>query len=303
MNLSPTVAEKALNAWFVQQMAALAALTGSPTDLLRLCMQTTSDGSYEKYGWLGDVPGVRKWLGAKKFRELADFNYEIRNQPWYDGFMVDRNDLRDDKLGAYEQRVRDLPVKMEQFKRKLISLLISGGTSGKAFDGVAFFSNASGVRTIDNLLGGTGVDTLAHIRADLITVITTMAKFTDSEGDVQNLVPDVVVVPIAAAPDFNTVLGSSGDAASSNPALKNPFSQYGITVIGDARLDAGDANDWYAFCTKGILKPFILQIREDTRPVLDDTFVKSTRKLYYSAEMDGDAGYGLPQLAIKVVNS
>lgn len=301
MNLSPTVAEKALNAWFAQQQAAIAAQTGTPADMVNLAMRTTSDGAYEKYGWLGDIPGIRQWIGAKKFRELLDFNYEIRNLPFYGGFMIDKNDLRDDKLGAYEMRVRDLPVKMEEYKRQLISKLITGGTTGKAFDGIAFFSDATGVRTIDNLLGGTGVDTLAKIRADILQAIIAMAKFQDSNGDPMNIVPDTIVTPVAAVADFETVVGSNGDASSTNPALKNPFGKFNFTVISDPRLDAIDVNDWYMFCTKGIMKPFVLQIREDVRPVLDDTYVKMTKKLYYSAELDGNAGYGLPQLGIKMV--
>jgi len=43
-------------------------------------------------------------------------------------------------------------------------------------------------------------------------------------------------------------------------------------------------------------------IRDSPELVLDDTMVKRNRKLVYSGEMRGNAGYGFFQMGVKVVN-
>lgn len=301
--VSPTVFEKMANNWVAQQMAQFQAQAGSPTDVIRVAMQPPqSTGAYETYAWLGDIPLVKEWIGEKRARGLKDYGFTIRNKPFYDAIMIDRNDLRDDKVGAHELRIRDLPLRMEAHKRKMISDLAINGDVNTAFDAVAYFSNVSGARTIDNLLAGTGT-TLAQLKADLIAALVAMGKFTDSEGEVLNIMGDTIYCPLALAFDFTSIVKSAADASQSNPAVQNPFANYNLTVIGDARLDADDANDWYLFSTKGLLKPFILQEREAMRSVLDDTKVKSERMYYYSVEWDGNAGYGMPHLGVKTVNS
>jgi phage major head subunit gpT-like protein len=81
----------------------------------------------------------------------------------------------------------------------------------------------------------------------------------------------------------------------------NPVSDFGIQVIPMPQLE--DANDWYMFATDFPLRPFIFQNRRGVDTVLDDTEVARNRKLHYSAEMRGNAGYGFYQMAIKVTNS
>lgn len=301
MAVSPTVFEKMANVWVSQQIATLQAQAGAPGDLLNLALRTLSTGSYETYAWLAALPAVKQWLGEKKAKELKDFGMTIKNLPFYDAVAVDRNDLRDDRVGAYETMIRTLPEKMMQHWRNMISDLIKNGTSGLAFDGVAYFSNASGARVIDNLLAGSGVDTVAHVMTDIDSVVQAMMAFVDDEGEVLNIIPDTLVVPPAAKRVFDSVVFSTADPSSSNAGTRNPFADYGFRVIANAKLS--DANDWYAFCTKGQLKPFVFQEREALRSVLDDTRVKETRMYKYSVEWDGNSGYGLPHLGVKVVNS
>ena len=93
------------------------------------------------------------------------------------------------------------------------------------------------------------------------------------------------------------------EAVGSAPGAQtyNPLSKWIKEVIPLPSLT--DANDWYGFCASKAIKPFVYQNRKDPVPVLDDTEAKRNRKLYYGVEMRGNAGYGLPQLAVKVVNT
>jgi phage major head subunit gpT-like protein len=94
---------------------------------------------------------------------------------------------------------------------------------------------------------------------------------------------------------------SSNIITTGSGAQINPVSRWIKNVIVSPKLT--DANDWYLFAAGMPVKPFIFQSRKDVSSVLDDTQVKRNRKLDYSAELRGNAGYGFYHMAIKVVNA
>lgn len=295
--MNPTVLEKALRAEFNRQTSQLMNQSGANQDLASLFLPLDSKSSYEKYGWLGSVPQVRQWIGEKRAAKLKDYDFTIRNIPWEVTIEVDRRDFENDETGSHKVRVQDLATRMRKHPSKLASDLIINGTTNLAYDGTAFFANRS---VNDNLLAGTGV-TLALLDADLDTVQQTMMAFVDEAGEKQNIKPTVIVCPPALENKFLRLVMSKGDpTVSGGLDVFNPYSGK-YTIISDARLS--DTTDWYAFASNGLLKPFILQNRKNVEPVMDDSMVKRTRMYQFSGEWDGNGGYGLPSLAVKVVNS
>jgi phage major head subunit gpT-like protein len=297
---SPVVLEKALNASFQRAVSDLEGQSGANPSLVNIATQIPSSSSYEKYGWLGSVPSVREWLGAKRVGQLEDHDFTIRNKDFEVTIKLGRNDVEDDNIGAHQVRIRDLVQRVSAHPQKLISDLLINGDTGLAYDGVAFFSNVSGDRTIDNLLGGTGV-TLAQIQADIQSAITAMMSFSDEAGEPLNIMPNAIVCPVARMFDIQRAVMSAADpTASGGVETFNPLNGK-FTVIGDARLDADDANDYYVLATQYALRPFILQVRQQARPEMER--IPLTKDWAYSGIMRGNAGYGLPHLAVKIVNS
>jgi phage major head subunit gpT-like protein len=183
---------------------------------------------------------------------------------------------------------------------KLINEVVIAGTTDLAYDGVAFFSNVSGVRTFDNLLAGTGI-TLATLKADLIAALVAMAKFTDDQGEILNITGNVIYCPIALKATFESLIFSAADpTATGGVNTFNPFHNK-FTVIGDARLDAADAKDWYLFATNEIVQPFIYQLRQNARPSMEKT--NHTKQWVYGSDYRSNVGYGIPHLAIKTVTA
>jgi len=302
MSLNPAVLDRMVQVGVQRQWAEVLQGRGSPNDIMRLAMSVPSTRKVEKYAWLQGIPAVREWIGEKRAKQLADYSFEINNADFEATIPIDRNDLDDDATGSFDIMIRLLVDAMSEKPRSLLSGLVTNGTSGKAFDGVAFFSNTSGARTIDNLLAGTGV-TVSALATDLDSVIQAMMAFTDEASEPLNIVPDTIYCPPALVAPFQRLVYSGTDPTASAQGTFNPFGGGKFTVIGDARLASSDANDWYAFKTNGVLKPFIWQERSAPKGVLDDTRVKATRMYYASAEMRGNVGYGLPHLAVKVVNT
>lgn len=300
MAINPSVMEKGLNAIYQRAASQLETTAGATPELMNVATVVPSSSQYEKYGWLGDVPSVREWLGEARAGQLKDYDYTIRNRTFETSILINRDNMDDDQVGAFDARVRDLAQRIAAHPAKLISDLIINGDSNLAYDGLAFFANASGARTIDNLLGGTGT-TVAQIQADIQTAITAMMKFTNDAGEVLNIVPDTIVCPVAVSYNMMRAVMSAADpAVSAGVDTFNPLYNR-FRVIPDARLDGDDANDWYIFATGYAVRPFIVQNRESAQTEFER--VPNTRDYVYRAWMRGNAGYGFPHMAAKVVNS
>lgn len=290
--------EKGLKAAFDEAMAKMVA--GDPFALLGEALATPmpSTSASEKYGFLGDYPGVKEWLGDKTAGSLKDYNFTIPNKDWYDAIEIDRNEIEDDQLGRILPRLQGLVLSLKRWKGELIADLIINGTTYLAYDASAFFANRTAPN--DNLLAGTGV-TLATIKADLYSTRAAMMKFQSDTGKVIALPMDTVVVPPELEGVMLEAVMSPTNAGGAGYGVYNPASTWIKRVL--VLPNASDANDWYGFCTSFPLKPFILQNRKEPENVLDDTQVKRNRKLVYSAEMRGNAGLGLFHMGVKVVNT
>ncbi len=265
-------------------------------DIKSLAMTVPSSGPSETYGWLGDLPEVKEWIGDKELGDLESYSFEIKNRNWTTGIRIDRNEIEDAKVDVILPRVRAMPQAIRDHYADLIAELIENGITGLAYDGQAFFANRAAPN--DNLLAGSGV-TVANLQTDLNAARVAAMKFASERGKVLGVTLDTVVCPaeleFAMLQAINSDLAGAGGEKIYNP-LKNWFTRV-IALPG-----LSDESDWYAFCTTKLIKPFVLQMREEPRLVLDDSHVAKDRKLDYSAEGRHNAGYGLFQLAVKVVN-
>jgi phage major head subunit gpT-like protein len=286
----------------VEFMKALDELGKKPwmQELEALFLPTKSTAVSEKYGFFGDFPQVKEWVGPKTAAGLKDYDFTIKNKDWYNAVEVDRNELEDDQTGLLKSKVEAVVRGLADWKFDLLSQLIINGATGLAYDGIPFFSDATGDRLNDNLLAGTGATLISNIQVDLGSVRSAMMKFTSDTGRKLGIVPDTIVCP----PEIEVLMLQaihSNLAGAAGEQIHNPLSKWFKAVI--PLPDLADQNDWYAFCTTYVLRPFVFQERKAPTPVLDDTEVKKTRKLIFSGESRGNAGYGLPQLAAKVVNT
>lgn len=298
MLYNTSILEKGL---LTQYQQAYSAMIGQPhlAQVAELYTSVPSSAASESYAWLGDVPLVKEWIGDKTIGALKDYQYEIKNRDFYSGFGIDRNELQDEQISAITPRVQSLAAAVARWPWQLVTDLIINGTSGLAYDGNAFFANRTAPN--DNLLSGTG-SSVAQLRADITAARAAMMKFSSDAGRPMGLMMDTIVVPpelegpMLEAVRGNTVIAVGQDGGAFNPA--NGWIRNVITLP-----ELADTNDWYGFATGMPIRPFIFQVRSAATPVLDDTQEKRNRKLDYSVEMRGNAGYGFYQMGVKVVNT
>ena len=91
---------------------------------------TPSTTDSETYAWLGDIPGMREWIGDREIQNLTASDYTIKNKDFELTVGVDRNAIEDDKIGLYNPSVQMLGQSAAAHPDELIFALLAGSTAG-----------------------------------------------------------------------------------------------------------------------------------------------------------------------------
>jgi len=115
------------------------------------------------YGWLGELPGMREWLGPRVIHGLKDHDYRIVNQDFELTISVPRNHIQDDKLGTYGTRFSAMGRAAARHPEQLVWETLLAGFTYPCYDGQPFFdtdhpviAEDGSVGTVANTDGGTG---------------------------------------------------------------------------------------------------------------------------------------------------
>jgi len=83
----------------------------APSAYKQIAMTVPSTTREEIYAWLGQVPGMREWIGARVVRNLATHGFKIANKDFESTVGVPRNDIEDDRFGVFGPCCRSLAVR------------------------------------------------------------------------------------------------------------------------------------------------------------------------------------------------
>ena len=233
-----------------------------------LCNVVPSDGYDEAYGMLGNMPGVREWVGDRVFQELRATNFTIVNKHWEDSLLIKKTDIADDRMALYGPLMEDLAVEAAYHPDELFFETLVNGETEVCFDGQFFYDTDhswgdSG--TQDNDLTGaaaTGTTpTVAEAKAAFNTCRIAMQKFKNDQGKLLNR-------PITTGMSNLLLLCNVDFEHIFREALLAPLNATGGTnvvvdaprIISSAHLT--DTSKFYLFNLDGALKPFVFQARE-----------------------------------------
>lgn len=244
----------------------------------RVCTVVPSQGADESYGWMGDMPSVREWVGERRFKQLRSAGFTLVNKHWELSLEFQRTTIDDDRYGMIRPSLANMAVRARQHPDKLLFDLINAAGSSVCYDGQYFFDTDhawgdSGTQS--NLLtyaAATGTTpTAEEWRLSLEQAIVAMLGFKDDAGEylmqptakpIGNL---VAVVPLSqmgvATRALNQMfaLETSGSvvAATSNVLLERP------TLVPTPFYSV--AASWDLYNTGGPIRPFVFQDREPLR--------------------------------------
>ncbi|MFH0299815.1 Mu-like prophage major head subunit gpT family protein [Bradyrhizobium sp. 31Argb] len=129
----------------------------------RIATVVPSTSKSETYGWLGKIPNVREWLGARVVQNLSEASYTLKNRSFELTIGVDREDIEDDNLGIYTPIFASFGESVAAWPDQLCWPLLVAGFATNCYDGQFFFDtdhpvlDANGVpQSVANTDGGAG---------------------------------------------------------------------------------------------------------------------------------------------------
>ncbi|TNF21870.1 MAG: hypothetical protein EP318_06255 [Rhodobacteraceae bacterium] len=129
----------------------------------RVATTVRSTQKEQKYGWLGKLPNVRKWIGPRAVQNLSQHDYAIKEEPWEFTLGVDKDDIETDNLSIYTPMFTELGMSAEAHRQLLIFELLKAGFSTNCYDGQFYFDTDHPVLDADgneisvaNTDGGSG---------------------------------------------------------------------------------------------------------------------------------------------------
>ncbi|AZB57253.1 head protein [Cereibacter sphaeroides] len=118
------------------------------------------------YGWLGDFPKLREWVGDRVVKDMKASGYSIENKLFEATLGVQRTQIEDDQYGHYAPIAKSMGQEAAQHPDRLVQAVIGAGDTALCFDGQNFFDtdhpvyvNEDGtgaVTTVANTVAGAG---------------------------------------------------------------------------------------------------------------------------------------------------
>ncbi|MBN9066733.1 MAG: Mu-like prophage major head subunit gpT family protein, partial [Rhizobiales bacterium] len=116
-----------------------AGLGTAPSQYKRIATVFRSSTASNEYGWLGELPGVREWIGPRVIHGLNQYDYSIKNKSWEDTIAVNRDHIEDDNLGIYTPRFTALGRAVGSSYDTMSFALLKAGFSTLCYDKQNFF--------------------------------------------------------------------------------------------------------------------------------------------------------------------
>ena len=117
----------------------------------------------EDYGWIGEIPGMREWIGDRHIHNLSQHDYSIRNKDFELTVGVDRTRFEDDQYGIFTPMMESMGFEAKIHPAKLAFALLAAGFATLCYDGQYFFDtdhsvlDADGnVTSVSNMQAGAG---------------------------------------------------------------------------------------------------------------------------------------------------
>ncbi|MEZ5709720.1 MAG: Mu-like prophage major head subunit gpT family protein [Blastomonas sp.] len=94
------------------------------------------------YGFLGDLPIFRKWVGEKRIKQILEKVYQLINDPYEATLGVHKHQVADDSIGLYPKMFEGWGREGKQWMDRLRFQALAEGHQRECFDGQNFFDDA-----------------------------------------------------------------------------------------------------------------------------------------------------------------
>lgn len=268
------------------------------TDYLKWCDVVSSTHPIEIYPISQLNSGMVKWVGERIVSKLSAKKTQIENDNYSNTVEVPRIDFLYGRQGMWNSRFTDMGINAKNLWPKLAGRILSQNPTWG--DGKAFFCSDRQINDddssilLDNLVAG------GFSIANFAAAILKGRLMTDSQGDNLELKHDLLIIGPKHERLANK-LKNNERIVEDEIEVENDFRGSFDFQVNGAFTGAYE-DDFRLLCTTRGAKPVIVQkVMEGELTVIDDikdSYVFLNDKNLYGIQYVGNAGPGIPQLAI-----
>ncbi|MEL6503480.1 MAG: Mu-like prophage major head subunit gpT family protein [Pseudomonadota bacterium] len=107
----------------------------------KVAFRVPSMTAAEDYGWLGEFPSMKEWIGSRVLKSIATHSYSITNKDWESTVTVRRNKIKDDQYGIYGPMMGEMGQSAKAHPDELVFGLLPAGFTTICYDGQNFFDD------------------------------------------------------------------------------------------------------------------------------------------------------------------
>lgn len=206
----------------------------------------TSVGAAGSDGWNFEDTGTVQYVDYNQGYRIDTTNVEFAR-----GIQIQRKLLDDDQYNVINRQTTQLADSAFVHREKagagvFINAFTDSGTTSEGFaiagyDSVGLCSDAHPYSPADTGTTQSNEGTYTLTKDNVSTVRNLMMAFTDDQGDIVNVMPNMILVPPELEDDALVIVKSVNDPASANNAI-NPQSGRFVVVVWHYLTDA---NAWF----------------------------------------------------------
>jgi phage major head subunit gpT-like protein len=254
-----------------------------------------SNTDIEAYPFLEQFGGMREWIGDRQIKNISSKKLEVKNRDFEDTVSVKKNDVMNDRYGLYNSMIAQMGQNAGKLWNDLAFEALTG--NGNWLDGAAFFgtSRKYGANTISNYVAAALTSTTFN------TAYQTMMEYKGHSNKMLGVTPNLLVVgPKLRTTAWDILKNQFTYDATAKVQVQNVNQNVcDLLVVSDL---SGTYDDyWFLMQTTGVLKPVMVQKREEPKLTRldkdDDEAVFMRKEFIYGTEAMGAAFLAMPHLA------
>lgn len=136
---------------------------GAESHYRDIAMVIPSATSGNTYGWLGQFPKIREWVGDRVVKSLALHGFTVENKRFENTVSVPRTKIEDDQYGIFGPIFEEAGRTTAEHPDELVFTLLNSGFAEKCYDGKPYFAedhpvhaNESQAVAVSNMQDGAG---------------------------------------------------------------------------------------------------------------------------------------------------
>lgn len=137
----------------------------TPTHWEKIATEVPSTTKSNTYGWLGQFPTFREWIGDRVLKSMKEFGYSIINKDWETSVVVKRTDIEDDEIGIYNPMFKEAGRASKVQPDIMVFKALKDGRATLCYDGQNFFDTDHPVYA--NVDGTGAVTEVSNMDVDL----------------------------------------------------------------------------------------------------------------------------------------